>query len=139
MFYQNMRKYLWKIPVGVMTAVTVCAILWLTLAPKPLPDSDVRLFEGADKLVHACMFGGLYFVLSLDRRLFHGRGAMPRGKFVPALLALVCIVFGGAIELIQGAMEMGRGCDVWDFVADTAGVLLAVAVTPAVLRRIAGQ
>ncbi len=49
-----------------MTAVVVLAILWLTLAPKPLPDSDVHWFEGADKVVHGCMFGGLFFVMGLD-------------------------------------------------------------------------
>lgn len=49
-------------------------------------------------------------------------------------LAGVCVAFGGGIELVQGAMDMGRGCDVWDFVADTAGVALSLAVTPVIVR-----
>ena len=48
--------------------------------------------------------------------------------------ALFCVAFGGAVELIQGAMAMGRGCDLWDFVADTVGVALSVALTPPVLK-----
>lgn len=112
-----------------MTGVVVVAIIWLTLAPKPLPDGGVRLFEGADKVVHACMFGGLFFVMALDW-VISGRRL---GRVATGLFALACVAFGGAIELIQGAMDMGRGCDVWDFVADAAGVVLSVFLAPRVV------
>lgn len=117
-------------PPWVMTAVVVLAILWLTLAPKPLPDNDVHWFEGADKVVHGCMFGGLFFVMGLDWVISGRKLGLPVGM----ALAGVCVAFGGGIELVQGAMDMGRGCDVWDFVADTAGVALSLAVTPVIVR-----
>ncbi len=88
-----------------MTAVVVLAILWLTLAPKPLPDSDVHWFEGADKVVHGCMFGGLFFVMGLDWVISGRKLGLPVGM----ALAGVCVAFGGGIELVQGAMDMGRG------------------------------
>lgn len=53
------------------------------------------------------------------------------------VFALACVAFGGGIELAQGAMGLGRGCDFWDFVADASGVALAVWLTPVVLKRLA--
>jgi len=43
------------------------------------------------------------------------------------IFTLVSLVFfsayGGFIELLQGSMNLGRTCDFWDWMADTAGVL----------------
>lgn len=130
------RNVLNRIPPGVLTGLTICAILWLTLAPDPLPDNDIPMFEGMDKVVHACMFGGLYFMMALDRVIVRSRKSIdpPHAVGVMWWGALFCVAFGGAVELIQGAMAMGRGCDLWDFVADTVGVALSVALTPPVLK-----
>ncbi len=46
--------------------VVTLAILYLTLWPDPVPDHP-RLFEGADKVVHAIMFMGFYWALGVDR------------------------------------------------------------------------
>jgi len=144
-----------RIPAGVLTAVVMAAILWLTLAPHPLPENDLPLFPGADKLVHACMFGGLYFIMALDavtwrvaharKRRAHSGGPETETGIstvlpvkMSVLFALAAILTGGAIELAQGAMGLGRGCDLFDFLADAAGVLLAVWLTPPVLRGIHG-
>ncbi len=129
------------LPVGLCTILVTGAILWLTLAPHPLPESDMPVIPGMDKVVHGCMFGGLYFILAFDallwrigkkrtiRRLVTGRMAV--------VFALACVAFGGGIELAQGTMGLGRGCDFWDFVADAAGVAFAVWLTPAVLKQLA--
>ncbi len=134
------RRVLTRIPAGVFTMAVTAAILWLTLAPHPLPDNDMPVIPGLDKVVLACMFGGFYFVLALDSVLWRaGRKKAIRslvtGRMAVAF-ALASVVFGGAIELAQGAMGMGRGCDVWDFVADAAGVAVAVWLTPDVLKRL---
>lgn len=57
----------------IFSAIVLTAILWLTLSPDPLPDNDLPLFEGMDKIVHACMFGGLYFALRFDLTLWTRR------------------------------------------------------------------
>lgn len=79
-----LQKYLSRVCPGIFSSIVVIAILWLTLAPHPLPESDVPLFEHADKVVHALMFGGLVFALIIDRELLRQRryeqtGALPRG------------------------------------------------------------
>lgn len=126
-----------RIPAGVITAMVTAAILWLTLAPHPLPADTVPMIPGMDKVVHACMFGSLYLAIAFDAlrwREVKKREVRPYvGKSGAVLYSVVAIAFGGTIELVQGAMEMGRGCDVWDFVADAVGVVAAVLLAPVVL------
>lgn len=132
-----LQKYLSRVYPGILSSLTVLAILWLTLAPHPLPDSDVSLFEHADKVAHALMFGGLVLSLVVDRELYRNRiyqqtGRLPRQGNLRSLLmiALTAIAFGGLVELLQAAMDMGRGCDPVDFLADVAGVLIFATFSP---------
>jgi hypothetical protein len=161
-----MRKFLLKIYPGLFTALVVLAILWLTLAPHPLPSDDIPMFEGADKVVHALMFGGLVFALTFDRRLFAHRRQLAafrtadnqatpsslhaeatRGGSQSAMagwMVLLCFavassLFGGVIELLQDAMGLGRGGDVWDFCADTVGALFFAAISPWFVAKFLGK
>lgn len=129
-----------NLPTGTLTILTVTAILWLTLAPDPLPDTGMRLFPGSDKVVHACMFGGLFFMATLDCTAAHKKrrtiwSPAQRMRFY-VITASACTLFGGAIELLQDAMQIGRSADWLDFVADGAGVALAVALTPWIIGRL---
>ncbi len=136
-----MARHLTSIPTGLFTFLTGAASLWLTLAPHPLPGSGLHLFPGADKVVHACMFGGLFFAACFDRKLWRTKKrAMhqhlthrPEKRYIILSIALNCVAFGGGIELVQGAMDLGRGADWLDFLADAAGVAVAMALTPRVL------
>ena len=110
-----------KLPRWLLTAVCAALIFYLTLAPHPLPDNDIPFWEHTDKLVHAIMFGALYVCAWLD--IWRGRR--------PALsaswwLTVPVIIAGGTIELLQGAMAMGRGASWADFAADIAGTLAAL-------------
>lgn len=133
-------RILLLLPAWMFSILVIAAILWLTLAPDPLPDNDLPLFPGFDKVGHACMFGGLYFAAAFDWSTRHRKShTYPDTGFnLPAkhaiAIALAAIAFGGAIELIQGAMGMGRGCDIFDFLADTAGVAVSALITPCILR-----
>ena len=106
-----LRPFL-RLPRWLLTAVCSGLILYLTLVPKPLPDNDISFWEHTDKLVHAIMFGALYVCLALD--LWRGQPA------------LISIAAGGIIELLQGAMHLGRGADPLDFLADSVGVIVAM-------------
>lgn len=121
----------------IFSAIVLTAILWLTLSPDPLPDNDLPLFDGMDKIVHACMFGGLYFALRFDLTLWtrrHGNTALPLGGRI-AIIAIP-IIAGGAIELLQESMVMGRGCEFADFLADIAGVVIAIPISRAIIARL---
>lgn len=136
----NTNRIYYPLPAWLFSVLVVAAILWLTLAREPLPETSLPMIPGFDKIGHACMFGGLYFSLSFDSRLSllrRGKKSSRRGSARRALLlAGVCIVFGGLVELLQEWTGQGRSADWLDFAADAAGVLLSAAVTPSLLRRL---
>jgi VanZ family protein len=69
-----------------------------------------------DKLEHALAFGGMTFWFG---------GLVRRGRYT--VVALLMLLFGGGIEVAQGAMMLGRDEDIMDFVADSVGVSVALA------------
>lgn len=109
------------IPVWQPTIMVAVTILYLTLAPSPLGETEIELFEGADKVVHAIMFGTLTFVIDYD--LWSCGKKMTKLRFF--IVAVGSIAFGGLTEILQGSMGLGRGEDFVDFLADCAGVALA--------------
>lgn len=133
-------KFYNYIPTWLFSTLVVVAIIWLTLARDPLPSGAFPTFEGFDKVGHACMFGGLYFALAFDLSLKRYRDGCKEesriGIAACALMAGFCVVFGGVVELLQDVMKEGRSSELLDLVADVAGVLVSVSVTPWVLRRI---
>ncbi|MDE6491414.1 MAG: hypothetical protein K2L49_09685 [Muribaculaceae bacterium] len=120
------------LPAYILTVVTVAIVLYLTLAPDPFNGAQpVALFPGADKVVHAIMMAGVYLCMAVDHMR---RGRQWCRLSTPAywIIYIIVVAFGGAIELAQGVMDMGRGCDLLDFVADIAGTTVA-AVTLSLL------
>ncbi|MCH5215949.1 MAG: VanZ family protein [Muribaculaceae bacterium] len=111
-----------KIPFGITTFVVVALIMYATLDPNPLPDTEIRLFEGADKVIHTIMFLTLSLALSFDynKKLF--------GKYnnitVAIVVGLFSTIFGIAIEFMQDAMAMGRTADIYDAIADAFGAFI---------------
>jgi hypothetical protein len=82
------------------------------LIPHPL--QVLPPFPYSDKLEHLVAFGLMmawFGQLAQERR--------PRAK-----LALAFIALGGIIELLQGAMALGRSMEFGDFAADALGVWL---------------
>ena len=113
-----------RLPRWLLTGVCLALILYLTLAPKPLPDNDIPFWEHTDKIVHTIMFGALYVCAWLD--LWRGRRpALSRAW----LLTVPVVAIGGLIELLQQAMAMGRGGSWGDLAADLAGTLAALLLT----------
>ena len=107
------------------TAVVLIAILYLTLLPKPLGEEDIQLFEGADKVVHIIMFGGLTGTAIFDRF----RMSRPLTLSGALLVALASAFIGAIVEYLQYAMHIGRtGNDIYDVVANTLGAFAAVPV-----------
>ena len=118
----KLKRMLEALPSWILTIVVTLAILYLTLWPDPLPDDTPQLFPGADKVVHALMFGGLTLVLLIDRQ--RGMHWRPLGKRFVWSVALASAVFGAVIECLQWAMGLGRGFEIADIIADTVGSLL---------------
>ena len=104
-----------SVPPVVLSALAFAGMLWLTLAPDPLPEDTPALLPGADKIAHFLMFGVIAALLALDIcRLKGSRRAWLAGAVASGLL-------GGLIEIVQGAMGSGRSADWADWVADVVG------------------
>lgn len=116
-------------PVGLASLVVLVAVLYLTLYPNPLPDNDIPLFPGADKVVHALMMFGLSGCVAYDyMRSRYGKGKTDPPKRMLSCLLAFTILFGGVIELLQSWMDLGRSEDIIDFVADAVGAIMAFVV-----------
>ncbi|MDE6551684.1 MAG: VanZ family protein, partial [Muribaculaceae bacterium] len=118
----TLKRLLDKLPPWTLTIVCFLAICWLTLAPHPLPDNDLPLFPGADKIAHAIMFGGFTLCIILDWNRRHGWPTAIRKPdyYAPFYAELLGIV----TELLQQKMNAGRSGDTSDLIADTAGSFL---------------
>lgn len=112
--------------------LTLGVVLYATLWPDPVAADDVMLFPGADKLIHAIMMGGLTGAILFDTRRA-GRTLTQRRI---ATAAVIMIVFSCTDEYLQDAMNLGRGFEVTDILADTAGIIIATFTAPPVVNRI---
>lgn len=118
----RLRYVLTVLPAFFFSILTVLAILWLTLAPKPLGEKPPHLFPGADKIAHAIMFGGLSITILFDWQRKH---KWKRIRCIPAMIAgSFSAVFGILIEYAQKWMGLGRGFEVGDVIADTCGAFI---------------
>jgi VanZ family protein len=80
------------------------------------PDTAMPMFVN-DKLVHF----GAYWLMTM-----WFAGVLQRRRY--PWLAIALFLFGGAIELLQGAMGFGRDADWHDLIANTLGIITALGV-----------
>lgn len=119
---KSIGRWLWR---WWPTGLTLGVILWLTLAPSPVPETDIPLFPGADKIVHALMMAALTLVADFDLgRVEKRRLSGVKAKHV-CVIALLTAIFAAIDEWLQGAMGLGRTADPMDLLADIAGILTA--------------
>lgn len=81
-------------------------------------------FEGIDKVVHGCLF----FVLSILScwGFFRQNRFKSLSRYAVWYALLVCILYGGLIEILQGTFFTYRSADWMDWVFDIAGALLGL-------------
>ena len=51
-----MKNFIKSIPVGVLSALMILIVAYLSLDPDPLGEHDFHLFPGADKVAHFLMY-----------------------------------------------------------------------------------
>lgn len=119
---ERMKKFLAVLPFGIFSVLTIMLILWLTLFPKPLGEEAPKLFPGADKIVHAIMFGFLTCMLILDYQ--RKKNWREVGITVVVTCILCSTAIGVIIEFAQRSMEMGRGFEIADMIADAIGAFV---------------
>lgn len=112
-------------PPWTLTGFCLAAILWLTLASKPLGDNEIELFPHADKVAHAIMFGGFTFCILID--WIRKRGWRRCGWKVAVAACVISIGLGILTEFLQQSMQAGRSGDPLDLLADSIGSILVTA------------
>lgn len=123
-----MLYYFKRYPFSILVLLMVIYLSFF----KP-PSLNVPLFEGFDKFVHFCMYGGVSGVLWIEYLWNHRREkiSLKRGM----IGATICpIVFGGIMELGQQYLTMYRSGDWFDFMANSLGVLTATLIAWYILR-----
>lgn len=106
------------LPYAIAVAGYCFLLFYVSSDPAP-PMPDLR-FDAGDKLLHAIAFGILAFLFSVGMRASH-RIYTPRMQFLFPILFTSAY---GAIDEIHQYFVPGRHCDVWDWVADTAGAIV---------------
>jgi len=102
------------------TALVVGVILYATLNSDPV---------GADRFP---AIPHLFSAISFDRR--RDGHALTAGSLV--LFAAISVVTGALDEVLQQALENGRSGDILDWLADTAGIIIAYFTAPPVINHI---
>ena len=117
-----MRRFIKNLPVGIASGLVTIIAIYLSLSSNPLGDTDIMLFENADKFFHAVMYFGVTSVYYLD----YAKSRLPHHTKLngEAAVTVAAIVFSGLMEIGQGLIG-NRTMDPWDFAANVAGALLA--------------
>ena len=107
---------------------TKWAMLWalLILILCGIPGRDIPHISflellSFDKFVHA----GIFFVLILltVRGFLLQTGIEDLQKKAKRIATVICIIYGGLLEVMQGTLFQERSADVFDFIANSFGVL----------------
>lgn len=102
----------------IAVGLTVAAAIAVTSL---VPSKDLPEIKVSDKIEHLVAYVALGFCFA---------SVVVRRDWFWLVLAL--LGFGALIEVAQGLMSFGRSADVWDLVADAAGIAigLLLALTP---------
>ena len=110
------RRYL------LLTILYCAALFWLSSTANPIRFEPA--FVGEDKLVHAGLYAGLAFLVSLG---MHRRNPRPNRSMQFWAPVVFASLYGVSDEFHQRFVP-GRTSDIWDLCADSAGAFLMQAV-----------
>lgn len=124
-----MLYYLKKYP---LSLTVIAIVIYLSFFKPPTLD-NIPLFEGFDKLVHFCMYGGVSGILWLEfLRNHHKYEAVLWHAWIGAVFCPIAM--SGLIEILQQYCTSYRGGEWSDFLANTCGVIAATVFAWFVLR-----
>ena len=107
----------------------VCVVLiWYLCLFRPPRVRELDDIVGFDKLVHISMYLGTCCVLWMEYFRAHCQWSLTKRAII-AVIAPICM--SGFIELAQEYFTTYRSGDWADFAANSFGVLLALALSPA--------
>ncbi len=117
-----MKKFINKIPSGLLSLITFVVIIYVSLDNNPFEINQVQLFEGADKIIHALMYGFWVMVMIYESSKFL---YFEEPDFISyILLIMMSFLFSVSMELLQEIMEIGRHMDIYDIIANLSGIII---------------
>lgn len=90
---------------------------------KDIPKISWLEWVSFDKWVHASVFFILHF-LFVKSYIKDGNSAGIKNSIL-ITFAIVCIAYGGILEILQGTIFIDRSADVSDFIANSFGVFIS--------------
>ncbi len=111
------------------TAAVVAVILYATWLPAPIGDTELPLFEGIDKVIHAIFGGGLAGAILFDYTRSRPSLRVARPAVVWYVLMGV-MAFMAVDESVQGMLPIGRPADYADLLADWLGAAVGALTAP---------
>lgn len=111
----------------VLKYALVCAILWsfiiFGLCCMPgnyIPTTNWLELLSFDKFVHAFIFFVMAFFWFL---VLVQKNMVSKSSII--IVLLICVAFGGLLEIMQATVFSNRSADWFDFIANTFGCLMA--------------
>ncbi len=115
-----------KLPKGMFTFITLFLIIYISLDSNPFDINRIQLFPGADKIIHALMYGFLVMVSVFDISKIKSYSKHGFGLYMCSVL--FSIIVGVLMEFLQESMNLGRGFDLYDIYADAVGAIIGFLV-----------
>jgi hypothetical protein len=110
---------------GIIWFVIVMVII--CLPGDDIPNEGWINIADFDKLIHACLFGGIVFLFCFPFKKAAIEKPQKLNLFIRIMLA--AIVWGFTTELIQKYFIPGRQYDLMDWLADSTGAVIAFFVS----------
>jgi VanZ family protein len=108
---------------NILSICTAIVILYLSLASAgTLNKIPMIKFEGMDKVVHFIMYSVFTGVI-----LFENRKRIKRNGSL-FLIALIPLLFGGLLEILQAYLTTSRSGNIPDFLFNMAGIVFSVLI-----------
>ena len=122
----SIDKTLWQTPMFLkhLKWAGLWALIILILCGIPgrdIPHISFLELLSFDKFVHA----GVFFILIL----FTIRGFLLQTQFnnlkivAKRMALIICVLYGGMLEVMQGTLFLERSADLYDFIANSAGCI----------------
>ena len=122
-------RYIKQYPFSIAVLIAIIILSFQNIKP-----DGILLFEGADKLVHFCMYGGVSATLWTEFYFNHRRS--PKIPTIHAIIGAIIapIIFGALIEIGQTHMTTTRTGDWLDLASNCLGVVIGSLFVRIVLR-----
>lgn len=111
-------NYLLRFPLLTAIGGLLCASILFVLPGSALPKAGWMAALQVDKWVHVGIFSLLCFFWGIALGAKRGKKAV--------LLVTAAIAYAFLVEVVQDRYVANRSFDLWDVVADTAGIALGI-------------